>query len=141
AGAEPPLILIYSASTVPILQLALSGQGLSEQQLNDLGMNFLRTQLVTVPGASIPLPYGGKTREIVVSLHPRSLQAKGLSPADIVTAVGQQNLVAPSGTMKLDSFEYDVRLNASPKTVAELNDLPIKQVGNSTIYLQDVAQV
>jgi CzcA family heavy metal efflux pump len=141
AGAQPPLILNYSASTVPILQLALSGQDLSEQQLNDLGMNFLRTQLVTVPGASIPLPYGGKTREIVVNLNPRLLQAKGLSPADIVTAIGQQNLVLPSGTMKLDTFEYDVRLNASPKTVAELNDLPIKQVGSSTLYLRDVAQV
>ena len=141
AGAQPPLILNYSASTVPILQLALSGQGLSEQQLNDLGVNFLRTQLVTVPGASIPLPYGGKSREIVVNLQPRLLQAKGLSPADIVTTLGQQNLVVPSGTMKVDSFEYDVRLNASPKTVAELNDLPIKQVGNSTIYLRDVAQV
>src|SRR2546425_6123243 len=141
AGAQPPLILNYSASTVPILQLALSGQGLSEQQLNDLGTNFLRTQLVTVPGASIPLPYGGKTREIVVNLQPRLLQSKGLSPADIVTAIGQQNLVLPSGTMKVGRFEYDVRLNASPKTVAELNDLPIKQVGNSTLYLRDVAQV
>src|SRR2546425_4411411 len=141
AGAQPPLILNYSASTVPILQLALSGQGLSEQQLNDLGTNFLRTQLVTVPGASIPLPYGGKTREIVVNLQPRLLQSKGLSPADIVTAIGQQNLVLPSGTMKVGRFEYDVRLNASPKTVAELNDLPIKQVGNATIYLRDVAQV
>ena len=141
AGAQPPLILNYSASTVPILQLALSGQGLSEQQLNDLGLNFLRTQLVTVPGASIPLPYGGKSREIVVNLNPRLLQSKGLSPADIVTVLGQQNLVVPSGTMKVGRFEYDVRLNASPKTVAELNDLPIKQVGNSTIYLRDVAQV
>jgi multidrug efflux pump subunit AcrB len=141
AGAQPPLILNYSASTVPILQLALSGQGLSEQQLNDLGVNFLRTQLVTVPGAAIPLPYGGKTRQIMVNLYPRLLQSKGLSPADIVTAVSQQSLVLPSGTMKLGPSEYDVRLNASPKTVAELNDLPIKQVGSSTIYLRDVAQV
>src|SRR5437660_4398846 len=112
AGAQPPLILNYSASTVPILQLALSGQGLSEQQLNDLGLNFLRTQLVTVPGASIPLPYGGKSREIVVNLNPRLLQSKGLSPADIVTVLGQQNLLVPSGTMKVGRFEYDVRLNA-----------------------------
>jgi multidrug efflux pump subunit AcrB len=141
AGAQPPLILNYSASTVPILQLALSGQGLSEQQLNDLGVNFLRTQLVTVPGAAIPLPYGGKTRQIMVNLYPRLLQSKGLSPADIVTAVSQQSLVLPSGTMKLGPSEYDVRLNASPRTVAELNDLPIKQVGSSTIYLRDVAQV
>jgi CzcA family heavy metal efflux pump len=141
AGAQPPLIRNFSASTVPILQLALSGQGLSEQQLNDLGTNFLRTQLVTVPGASIPFPYGGKQRQIMVNLQPRLLQSKGLSPPDIVTALGLQNLVLPSGTMKLDTFEYDVRLNASPKTVAELNDLPIKQVGSSTIYLRDVAQV
>ena len=140
-GAQPPLIRNFSASTVPILQLALSGQGLSEQQLNDLGTNFLRTQLVTVPGASIPFPYGGKQRQIMVNLQPRLLQAKGLSPADIVTALGLQNLVLPSGTMKLDTFEYDVRLNASPKTVAELNDLPLKQIGSSTIYLRDVAQV
>src|SRR5438105_5594304 len=115
AGAQPPLILNFSASTVPIIQLALSGEGLSEQQLNDLGLNFLRTQLVTVPGASIPLPYGGKSREIVVNLNPRLLQSKGLSPADIVTVLGQQNLVVPSGTMKVGRFEYDVRLNASPK--------------------------
>src|SRR5216683_1558706 len=141
AGAIPPLILNYSASTVPILQLALSGNGLSEAQLNDLALNFLRTQLVTVPGASIPFPYGGKQRQVMVNLNPWLLQSKGLSPADIVTAVGQQNLVLPSGTMKLGRFEYDVRLNASPKTVAELNDLPIKQVGNSTLYLRDVAQV
>lgn len=141
AGAQPPLIRNFSASTVPILQLALSGQGLSEQQLNDLGTNFLRTQLVTVPGASIPSPYGGKQRQIMVNLQPRLLQAKGLSPPDIVTALGLQNLVLPSGTMKLDTFEYDVRLNASPQTVAELNDLPIKQIGSSTIYLRDVAQV
>ena len=141
AGAQPPLIRNFSASTVPILQLALSGQGLSEQQLNDLGTNFLRTQLVTVPGASIPFPYGGKQRQIMVNLQPRLLQSKGLSPADIVTTLGQQNLVLPSGTMKLVRFEYDVRLNASPKTVPALNDLPIKQVGSSTLYLRDVAQV
>jgi CzcA family heavy metal efflux pump len=137
----PPLILNYSASSVPILQLALSGQGLSEQQLNDLALNFLRTQLVTVPGASIPYPYGGKQRQVRVNLNPGLLQSKGLSPADIVTAVNLQNLVLPSGTVKIGSFEYDVDLNSSPRTVVELNDLPIKQVGNSTIYLRDVAQV
>ncbi len=137
----PPLILNYSASSVPILQLALSGQGLSEQQLNDLGLNFLRTQLVTVPGASIPYPYGGKQRQVRVNLNPGLLQSKGLSPADVVTAVNLQNLVLPSGTVKIGAFEYDVDLNSSPRTVAALNDLPIKQVGNSTIYLRDVAQV
>src|SRR5215813_8370222 len=140
-GAQPPLILNFSASTVPILQLALSGQGLSEQQLNDLGLNFLRPQLITVPGAAVPFPYGGKQAQVMVNLNNRLLQSKGLSPADVVTAFAQQNLVVPSGTMKIGAFEYDVDQNASPRTVAELNDLPIKQVGNSTIYLRDVAQV
>src|SRR5262245_28036957 len=140
-GTLPPLIINYSASTVPILQLGLSGPGLSEQQLNDLALNFLRTQLVTVPGASIPYPYGGKQRQVRVNLNPELLQAKGLSPADVVTAVNLQNVVLPSGTVKIGSFEYDVDLNSSPRTVAELNDLPVKQVGNSTIYLRDVAQV
>jgi multidrug efflux pump subunit AcrB len=138
-GTQPPLIINYSASTVPILQLALSG--LSESELNDAGLNFLRTQLVTVPGASIPYPYGGKQRQIMVDLDQRLLQSKGLSPGDVVTALGQQNIVLPSGTAKIGEFEYDVAMNASPRTVAELNDLPVKMVGNSTIYLRDVAQV
>ncbi|PYN82710.1 MAG: RND transporter [Candidatus Rokuibacteriota bacterium] len=138
-GIQPPLIINYSASTVPILQLALSG--LSESELNDVGLNFLRTQLVTVPGASIPFPYGGKQRQVMVDLDPRLLQSKGLSPADVVTALGQQNIVLPSGTAKIGEFEYDVAMNASPRTVAELNDLPVKVVGNSTIYLRDVAHV
>src|SRR6202171_4115255 len=139
AGTQPPLIINYSASTVPILQLALSG--LSESELNDVGLNFLRTQLVTVPGASIPYPYGGKQRQVMVDLDQRLLQSKGLSPADAVTALGQQNIVLPSGTAKIGEFEYDVAMNASPRTVAELNDLPIKVVGNSTIYIRDVAHV
>ena len=139
AGTQPPLIINYSASTVPILQLALSG--MSEAELNDVGLNFLRTQLVTVPGASIPYPYGGKQRQVMVDLDQRLLQSKGLSPADIVTAIGQQNIVLPSGTAKIGPFEYDVAMNASPRTVAELNDLPVKVVGNSTIYLRDVAHV
>jgi len=138
-GTQPPLIINYSASTVPILQLALSG--LSESELNDVGLNFLRTQLVTVPGASIPYPYGGKQRQIMVDLDQRLLQSKGLSPADVVTVLGQQNIVLPSGTAKIGEFEYDVAMNASPRTVAELNDLPVKAVGNSTIYLRDVAHV
>ncbi len=138
-GTQPPLIINYSASTVPILQLALSG--LSESELNDVGLNFLRTQLVTVPGASIPFPYGGKQRQIMVDLDQRLLQSKGLSPGDVVTALGQQNIVLPSGTAKIAQFEYDVAMNASPRTVAELNDLPVKVVGNSTIYLRDVAHV
>jgi multidrug efflux pump subunit AcrB len=140
-GAQPPLILNFSASTVPILQLALSGQGLSEQQLNDLGLNFLRPQLITVPGAAVPYPYGGKQAQIMINLNNSLLQAKGLSPSDIVTMFAQQNLVVPSGTIKIGEFEYDVPQNASPRTVAELNDLPIKQVGSATVYLRDVAQV
>src|ERR1700675_1820292 len=138
-GVQPPLIINYSASTVPILQLALSG--LSESELNDVGLNFLRTQLVTVPGASIPYPYGGKQRQIMVDLDQRLLQSKGLSPNDVVTALGLQNIVLPSGTAKIGQFEYDVAMNASPRTVAELNDLPVKTVGNSTIYLGDIAHV
>jgi multidrug efflux pump subunit AcrB len=139
AGTQPPLIINYSASTVPILQLALSG--LSESELFDSGFYFLRTQLVTVPGASIPYPYGGKQRQVMVDLDQGLLQSKGLSPADIVTAIGQQNIVLPSGTAKIGEFEYDVTMNASPRTVAELNDLPVKVVGNSTVYLRDVANV
>src|SRR5216684_869333 len=139
AGTQPPLIINYSASTVPILQLALSG--MSESELNDVGLNFLRTQLVTVPGASIPYPYGGKQRQVMVDLDQRLLQSKGLSPADVVTALGQQNIVLPSGTAKIGEFEYDVAMNASPRTVVELNDLPVKVVGSSTIYLRDVAHV
>jgi len=138
-STQPPLIINYSASTVPILQLALSG--LSESALNDVGVNFLRTQLVTVPGVSIPFPYGGKQRQIMVDLDQRLLQSKGLSPGDVVTALGQQNIVLPSGTAKIGQFEYDVAMNASPRTVAELDDLPVKVVGNSTIYLRDVAHV
>jgi multidrug efflux pump subunit AcrB len=140
-GTQPPIIINYSASSVPILQLGLSGDGLSEQQLNDLGQNFLRPQLVTVPGAVVPFLYGGKQRQIMVDLNPGLVQSKGLSPQDVLNAVQQQNLILPSGTAKMGTFEYDVRLNASLKTVPEFNDLPIKVVGNSTIYLRDVANV
>ena len=140
-GALPPLIINYSASSVPILQLGLSGKGLSEQQLNDLGQNFLRPQLVTVPGAVIPFPYGGKQRQIMIDLNPNLLQAKGLSPQDVLLAVQQQNVILPSGTAKIGEFEYDVRVNSSLRTVPEFSDLPIRVVGNSTIYLRDVANV
>src|SRR5215470_3072920 len=140
-GTTPPLVITYSASTVPILQLALSGQQLSEQQLFDYGVNFIRTRLITVPGAAIPYPYGGKQRQIQVDLNTAALQSKGLSPLDVVNAVGVQNLILPSGTTKIGSQEYDVEMNASPQTVAELNDLPIKTVGSSTIYIRDVANV
>ena len=140
-GSLPPLILNYSASTVPILQLGLSGKNLTEPQLNDIALNFLRTQLVTVPGASVPFPFGGKQRQVMVNLNQGLLQAKGLSPNDVLTVLGTQNLILPGGTVKMGQFEYDVDLNADVKTVQELNDLPIKTVGSSTIYLRDVATV
>jgi len=140
-GTEPPEILNYSASSVPILQLGLSADNLSEQQLNDLGLNFLRTQLVTVPGATIPYPYGGKQRQIMIAFNPLLLQAKGLSPTDVLNAVAAQDLVLPSGTAKISQFEYDVRINSAPRTLEQLNDLPIRTVGNATIYLRDVATV
>src|SRR5258705_6057746 len=141
AGTTPPLIINYSASSVPILQLALSGQGLAEQQLFDLGVNFLRPQLVTIPGVAIPYPFGGKQRQVMIDLDTRMLQAKGLAPSDVLNTLALQNLVLPSGTAKIGQFEYYVNLNASPRTVPELADLPIKVVGNSTIYLRDVANV
>jgi multidrug efflux pump subunit AcrB len=140
-GTIPPFILAYNASSVPILQLALSGRGLSEQQLNDLAANFLRSRLATVQGAVFPNPYGGKQRQIQVDLNIPALQAKGLSPEDVVTAIGNQNLILPAGTVKIGSKENDVDLNASPQTVDEMNDLPIKTVGTNTIYVRDVAHV
>jgi multidrug efflux pump subunit AcrB len=140
-GTQPPIIINYSASSVPILQLGLSGNGLSEQQLNDLGQNFMRPQLVTVPGSVIPFLYGGKQRQVMIDLDPGLLQSKGLAPQDVLNAVQLQNLILPSGTAKMGSFEYDIRLNASTRTVPELNDLPVKVVGNTTIYLRDVANV
>jgi CzcA family heavy metal efflux pump len=140
-GTLPPLIINYSASSVPILQLGISGEGLSEQQLNDLSQNFLRPQLVTIPGAVIPWSYGGKQRQVMVDLNEGLIQSKGLSPQDILNAVQQQNLILPVGTAKIGLFEYDVRANFAPKTVAELNDLPVKVVGDSTIYLRDVANI
>jgi multidrug efflux pump subunit AcrB len=140
-GSLPPLIVNYNASTVPILQLGLSGKDLTEPQLNDIALNFLRTQLVTVPGASVPYPYGGKTRQVMVNLNPRLLQAKSLSPSDVLTALGKQNIILPGGTAKMGDFEYDVDLNADLKSVQEFNDLPIKTVGDTVIYLRDVATV
>ena len=140
-GSLPPLIVNYNASTVPILQLGISGKNLTESQLNDIAMNFLRPQLVTVPGASVPYPYGGKLREIMVNLNQDRMQAKGLSPDDVLTALGNQYLILPGGTAKIGSSEYDVDMNVDPKTMQELNDLPIKTVGSATIYLKDVATV
>src|SRR6201984_1088313 len=141
-GTTPPLILAYSASSVPVLQLALSGQNMSEQQLNDYGLNFIRTQLITVPGASVPYPYGGKQRQVQVDLNTTALQSKGLSPLDVVNAISLQNLVLPTGTSKIGSKEYDVSIpNAAPQTISDLNGIPIKTIGDTTIYMKDVAWV
>src|SRR6202046_3268921 len=127
---QPPEIINFSASSVPILQLGLSGKGMSEQQLNDLALNFLRTQLITVPGAVIPLPYGGKQRQVMINMNQNLMQAKGVSPSDVLNAVNAQNLILPSGTSKVAESDLDVRMNVYPRTVAELNNVPIKQVGN-----------
>src|SRR5882757_1783542 len=140
-GTTPPFIITYDASSVPILQLALSGKNLSEQQVNDMGANFIRSQLATVQGAVLPNPYGGKQRQVQVDLNIEALQAKGLSPTDVVTAIGTQNLILPAGTVKIGGLENDVDLNGSPKSVEELNNLPIKTVGTNTIYVRDVAHV
>jgi multidrug efflux pump subunit AcrB len=140
-GTLPPLIINYSASSVPILQLGLTGKGLSEQQLNDLGLNFLRPQLVTVPGAVVPYPYGGKQRQVMINLIPPLMQANGVSPTDVLNAITNQNLVLPSGTAKIGEFEYDTTTNASPRTIEELNGLPIKIADKAIIYLRDVATV
>jgi len=142
AGTTPPLVIAYSASSVPVMQLALSGQGLSEQQLNDYGLNFIRTQLITVPGTAVPYPYGGKQRQIQVDLNPAALQSKGLSALDVVNTISAQNLILPTGTSKIGSKEYNVDIpNAAPQTIADLNRIPIKTVGNTTIYMKDVAWV
>ena len=140
-GATPPLILNYSASTVPIIQLALSGDGLTEQNLADLGINQLRTPLVTVPGAAIPFPFGGKQRQIQIDLNSTALQALGLSGQDVATALAAQNLITPVGTQKIGSFEYTIQLNNSPLRINELGDLPIKVVNGAMVHIRDVANV
>jgi multidrug efflux pump subunit AcrB len=141
-GTTPPLIITYSASTVPILQLGLSGKGLSEQQLNDYGLNFVRTRLITVPGAAVPYPYGGKQRQVQVDLNTTALQSKELSPSDVVNAISAQNLILPTGTSKIGSKEYNVDIiNGAPQTMVELNRIPVKTIGTTTIYVSDVANV
>jgi len=140
-GTTPPLILQYSASNVPILQIGISSKTLSEQQLYDIGLNFIRTQLATVQGAQVPLPYGGKAAQIMVDIDIKKLFAKGLSPADVTSALTAQNVILPAGTEKIGDREYNVRLNSSPEAWQALNDLPIKQVNGATIYIRDVAQV
>src|SRR2546428_2307488 len=140
-GITPPLVIIYSASTVPVIQIGLTSDVMSEQQLFDFGTTFLRPQLTTVPGAAMPWPYGGKQRFISVDIDSAALQAKGLSPVDIVNAMNSQNLILPTGTAKLGQLEYNVEMNGSPRTVAELNDLPVKTTNGSTIYMKEVAHV
>ena len=141
AGITPPLVLNYNASTVPIIQLALAGAGMSEQTLSDLGTNFIRTQLITVPGAALPLPYGGKTRQVQIDLDPAALQARGLSGEDVAIALASQNLVLPAGTQKIGKFEYSLQLNSAPDAIEGLGDLPVKVVNGATIYIRDVAHV
>jgi CzcA family heavy metal efflux pump len=140
-GATPPLILNYSASTVPIVQVALSGEGLTEQNLADIGINQLRTPLVTVPGAAIPYPFGGKQRQVQIDLDPTALQARGLSGQDVANALAAQNLITPVGTQKIGEFEYNIQLNNSPLKMEDLGNLPIKVVNGATVYVRDVASV
>jgi multidrug efflux pump subunit AcrB len=140
-GTTPPLILQYNASSVPILQLGVGSKTLTEGQIYDYAQNFIRTQLATMQGASVMLPYGGQPRQVMVDLDPQALQGNGLSAADVVGAVTAQNLVLPTGTAKIGSREYPVLLNSSPDTIAALNDLPIKQVNGKVVYVHDVAQV
>ncbi len=140
-GTTPPLVISYSASTTPIIQLGLSSKTLPEQQLFDLGQNFLRTSLSTVEGAATPYPYGGKIRQIQVDLDLPKLQSYRLAPIDIVNAVNAQNLILPTGTTKLADLEYNVEMNGTPRTIPELNDLPVKTSNGTTLYLRDVAHV
>jgi len=140
-GTTPPLVLAYNASSVPVLQLALSSGTLSEQQIFDLGNNFIRTQLATVEGASIPYPYGGKIRQVQVDLDPDEMQAHGVSPQDVSNAIGAQNLIIPSGTEKIGAYEYNIKLNGSPTLAAELNAVPVKYLDGATVTVGDVAHV
>jgi CzcA family heavy metal efflux pump len=140
-GTTPPLVIQFSASSVPVLQLGLSGNGLTEQQLNDFGTNFIRTQLSTVQGASIPYPYGGKQRQIQVDIDTQKLQAHGLSAADVVNAVGSQNIILPAGDVKMGHVDYQVETNSAPDSVEALNNLPIKTVNGATVYVRDIGNV
>jgi multidrug efflux pump subunit AcrB len=140
-GETPPLILSFSASNVPVLRLGLSGANFSEQQLNDLALNFLRVQLVTVPGAAVPYPYGGKQRVVSIDLNSQELQARGLSATDVINAVNAQNVILPSGTAKIGTQEFDIGLNSSPKAIKELGDIPIRTLNGTTTYIRDIASV
>src|SRR4051812_12599252 len=140
-NATPPLILNYNASTVPIIQLALSGQGMTEQQLADTGLNVVRTPLVTVPGAAIPFPYGGKVRQVQIDLDSTAMQARGLSGQDVANALANQNVLTPVGTQKIGGTEYTIQLNNAPSALAALGDLPVKTANGAMVYIRDVAQV
>ena len=140
-GTTPPLIINYTASTVPIIQLALSGKGLTEQNLADLGLNFVRPRLVTVQGAGIPYPFGGKTPQVMFDLDTAALQARGLTGLDVANALAAQNLITPVGTEKIGKFEYTINLNSAPSNISDLADLPIKSVDGAMVYMHDVAQV
>jgi multidrug efflux pump subunit AcrB len=140
-GATPPLILNYYASTVPILQLALSGEGLTEQNLFDLAVTSVRTPLVTIPGAAMPFPFGGKFRQIQIDLDSSAMQARGLSGQDVANALAAQNLILPVGTQKIGAFEYSIQLNNAPAKLEDLASLPIKSVNGAIVYMRDIAQV
>ncbi len=140
-GTTPPAIIKYNAASVPVLQLALSSKTLSEQQLYDLSQNFIRTQLATVQGASMPTPYGGRVRQIMVDLNPQSMQAHGVSGTDLSAAMNAQNLILPAGAAKIEEREYNIRLNSSPDTVEEFGDLPVKMSGNVLVRFKDVANI
>ena len=140
-GAVPPLILNYNASTVPIIQLALSGKGLPEQTLFDLGLNFVRVPIVTVPGAAMPWPFGGKFRQVQIDVDPEAMRARGLSGQDVANALAAQNLITPVGTEKIGTFEYAIQLNNAPSVINALGDLPIKAVNGAMVYIHDVAHV
>ncbi len=141
AGTTPPLILNYNASTVPIIQLALSGKGLSEQNLGDLGLNAVRPVLTTVAGAAIPYPFGGKTRQVQIDVDPVALQARGLSAQDVANALAGQNLITPVGTEKIGDYEYTLQLNNAPSEIKALGDLPVKAANGTTVYIRDIANV
>src|SRR5215472_15119186 len=140
-GTQPPNIIKYDASSVPILQLGLESKVLAEQELFDLGQNFVRTQLSTVQGISVPLPYGGKFRAVQVDLNPDQMYAKQLTAADVSNALALQNLILPAGTAKIGDRDYQIKLNSSPRVLDEMNNLPVKIVNGATVFLRDVAQV
>ena len=140
-GANPPGVLVFNASSVPIMQLSFSGEGLNEQQISDLATNTVRTQFATIEGSQTTAPFGGRNRQIEVDLDPAAMQAKGLSASDVTTAIGAQNIIAPAGTIKMGTLEYQVETNSAPTVLNDLNNLPIKVVNGAIVYVHDVANV